>query len=206
MVHDNFMAVPLKIRPNEDIRTLGDVVHTFIQWPKKDITLDPVVPRSGHDHFSPTGSSMTPPHVSPQKATSSIPVEKTPKEQEKCATVSVPESSRRKTLPIVKVKSKSMNVKAPPKSRKSGMSGNYIIRKLLCFDTILMRTGYTCQALHAWYMQKTTKKGCDTGITVRYNDEHFFNGTNQFVVGFNDLYDLFNLIGLDASLLRRWTL
>ena len=30
MVHDNFMAVPLEIRPNEDIRTLGDAMHTFI--------------------------------------------------------------------------------------------------------------------------------------------------------------------------------
>ena len=40
MVHDNFMAIPLEIRPNEDIRTLGDACHTFIQWPKKDIALN----------------------------------------------------------------------------------------------------------------------------------------------------------------------
>ena len=55
-------------------------------------------------------------------------------------------------------------------------------------------------------MRKTGKKGCDIGITVAYKDEHFFNGAGNFVVGFNDLYDLFNLVGLDASLLRCWTL
>ena len=81
MVHDGFMAVSLEICLNEDTRTLGDARHNFIQWPKKDIALDPAVPRSQHDYCSPMGPSMTPPHISPQKATSSVPVEKTPKEQ-----------------------------------------------------------------------------------------------------------------------------
>ena len=30
MVHDNLRAVPLEICPNEDIRTLGDAVYSFI--------------------------------------------------------------------------------------------------------------------------------------------------------------------------------
>ena len=218
-------AVPLEIRPNEDIRTLRDARYTFIQWPKKDIALDPAVPPqlsiqkasptgpsmtppqpSRHDHASPTGPSMTPPHISPQKATLSVPVEKTPKEQEKRAAVSGPESSRRKTLPILKAKSKSTNVKAPPKSGKSAISGKYIIGKPLCSAAVLGHAGYACQALHAWYLEKTKEEGCDTGITVRYEYKHFFSETNHFVVGFNDLYDLFNLVGLDASLLRCWTL
>ena len=218
MVHVNFQAIPLDICPNEEITTLGDAVLSFIQWPKKNIALEPAVPRSGHDHSSPTGPSMTPPHVSPQKATSSIPVEKTPKEQQKRADVSVPESSHKKTMPIAKAKSKSTNVKAPPKSGKSEKSGKsaipgksailgkYIIGKPLCSDAVLMHAGYACQALHAWYLEKTQKKGCDTGITVRYEEEHFFNGTRYFVVGFNDLFELFNLVGLDVSLLRCWTL
>ena len=102
MVHENLRAVPLEICPNEEIRTLGDALYTFIQWPKKDIALDPAVPPqpsiqkasptgpsvtppqpSRHDHAFPTGPSMTPPQRSLQKAASSVPVEKTPKEQEK---------------------------------------------------------------------------------------------------------------------------
>ena len=133
IVHDNFMAIPLEIRPNEDIRTLGDAMHTFIQWRKKEIALDPAVPQPRHDHFSPTGPSMTPPQPSLQKTTSSVPVEKTPKEQEKCATVSVPESSRRKICsgPVVKAKSKLMNIKVPPKSLK------YSIGSPLVTDIVL---------------------------------------------------------------------
>ena len=61
MVHDTCMAVPLEKPPNEDIITLGDAVHTFVQWPKRDIALDPAVPRSPHDHASPSAPSMTPP-------------------------------------------------------------------------------------------------------------------------------------------------
>ena len=102
---------------------------------------DPAVPRSRHDHSSPTGPSMTPPHPLPQKVTSSVPVEKTPKEQEKRAAVSGPESSRRKTLPIVKAKSKSTNVKAPPKSGKSVISEKYIIGKPLCSAAVLGHAG-----------------------------------------------------------------
>ena len=65
MVHDNLRAVPLEIRPNEEIRTLGDAVYTFIQWPKKDIALDPTVPpQPSIQKASPIGSSMTPPQPS----------------------------------------------------------------------------------------------------------------------------------------------
>ena len=40
MVHDNLMAVPLEKRPNEEIITLGDALHTYVQWSKRDIALD----------------------------------------------------------------------------------------------------------------------------------------------------------------------
>ena len=60
--------------------------------------------------------------------------------------------------------------------------------------------------MHAWYMRKTKEKGCNTGITVRYTKEDFFHEPAPFVVGFDDLFDLFNLKALDASLLRCWTL
>ena len=48
--------------------------------------------------------------------------------------------------------------------------------------------------------------GCADGITVRYTKEHFLHEPGHFVVGFNDLFDLFNLKALGASLLRCWTL
>ena len=82
IIHDNFITVPLEKAPNEDIITLGDVVHTFVQWPKRDIALDPIVPRLEHDHASPTDPSMTPPQPSLQKASVSALVETAAKKQE----------------------------------------------------------------------------------------------------------------------------
>ena len=90
---------------------------------------------------------------------------------------------------------KSKNIKVPPKPRK------YSIGSPLAPDTVLVCAGVGCQSLHVWYMQKTNEKGYDTGITIRYTKEHFFHEPSHFVVGFNDLFDLFNLNALDASLL-----
>ncbi|KAF0925846.1 hypothetical protein E2562_018485 [Oryza meyeriana var. granulata] len=39
MVYPNFTAFPLPLLPNDEIMTLGQALHKFIQWPKKDIAL-----------------------------------------------------------------------------------------------------------------------------------------------------------------------
>lgn len=57
---------------NEDIITLGDAVHTFVQWPRRYIALDPAVPRSPHDHASSIEPSMTPPPPRLQKTAVSV--------------------------------------------------------------------------------------------------------------------------------------
>ena len=147
---------------------------------------------------------MTPPQPSLQKPASSVPVEKTLKKQEKRVAVSVPESSPRKTRSgqVVQDKSKSKEIKAlpPPNPKK------YSFGSPLLSTTLLAYAGYGCQGLHNWYMQKTKEKGCADGITVRFTKEHFLHDPAPFVVGFDDLFDLFNLKALDASLLRCWTL
>ncbi|RLN18792.1 hypothetical protein C2845_PM02G16980 [Panicum miliaceum] len=71
----------------------------------------------------------------------------------------------------------------------------------------LLSTGPTTVRLHAHYL-----KGClgnqKNGIVVKYKRSHFLISldTECFLVGFNDLYDLFKLDGLDVSLLRCFTL
>jgi len=61
--------------------------------------------------------------------------------------------------------------------------------------------------LHNYYM-----KGCQgnkkNGIVVKYRRQHFWRDrdTEFFLVGFDDLYDLFKLDALDVSLLRCFTL
>ena len=114
------------------------------------------------------------------------------------------ESSHRKTHSgqVVQDKSKSKNIKAPPPPKPS----TYSFGRPLVTNTVLAYAGLSCQGLHGWYMQKTKEKGCNDGITVIYTEEHFFHEPAPFVVGFDDLFDLFNLKPLDASLLRCWTL
>jgi len=61
--------------------------------------------------------------------------------------------------------------------------------------------------LHNYYM-----KGCQgnkkNGIVVKYRRQHFWRDrdTEFFLVGFDNLYDLFKLDALDVSLLRYFTL
>ncbi|XP_015692878.1 uncharacterized protein LOC102709466 [Oryza brachyantha] len=39
MVYSNFTAFPLPLPPNDEMVTLGQALHKFIQWPKKDMAL-----------------------------------------------------------------------------------------------------------------------------------------------------------------------
>ena len=89
---------------------------------------------------------------------------------------------------------------APPNPRKYSFGSPLLTTALLGY------AGYGCQSLHNWYMEKTKEKGCADGITVRYKEEHFLHEPAPFGVGVDDLFDLFNLKALDASLLRCWTL
>jgi len=61
-------------------------------------------------------------------------------------------------------------------------------------------------ALHKYYMKGCVAKQID--VVVQYKRNHFQrqDGNEYFLLCFNDLYDLFNLNGLDVSLLRIFTL
>jgi len=71
----------------------------------------------------------------------------------------------------------------------------------------LLVTGRFTVEIHNYYM-----KGCQgnkkNGIVVKYRSQYFWRDrdTEVFLVGFDDLYDLFKLDALDVSLLRCFTL
>ena len=62
--------------------------------------------------------------------------------------------------------------------------------------------GPSSVALHTYYLAACAEQ--KVGITVNFNPFQLGHteSADDFVVGFNDLYDLFNLDGLDMSLLR----
>ena len=67
--------------------------------------------------------------------------------------------------------------------------------------------GPSTVALHAYYLEACAEQKVD--IMVNFNRSqlwHSEKSTNDLVVGFDDLYDLFNLDRLDMSLLRCFSL
>ena len=70
----------------------------------------------------------------------------------------------------------------------------------------LESAGPATNALHKYYMKGCVAKQID--VVVQYKRNHFQrqDSNEYFLLCFNDLYDLFNLDGLDMSLLRIFTL
>jgi len=70
----------------------------------------------------------------------------------------------------------------------------------------LESAGPATNALHRYYMKGCVAKQID--VVVQYKRHHFQrqDSNEYFLLCFNDLYDLFNLDGLDVSLLRIFTL
>jgi hypothetical protein len=75
-------------------------------------------------------------------------------------------------------------------------------KPILNVDALHM-AGQTCVKLHNYYINNYMS-GQD--IIVAYKDHHFLVGDDFFLISFSDLYDLFNLNVLDASLMRCFTL
>jgi hypothetical protein len=75
-------------------------------------------------------------------------------------------------------------------------------RPMLTVDT-LHKAGKPCVELHNYYINNY-KSGQD--IIVSYKDLHFLVGDDIFLISWSDLYNLFNLNALDASLMRCFAL
>jgi hypothetical protein len=79
----------------------------------------------------------------------------------------------------------------------------FVMGKPMLTDDTLDKAGQPCVDLHNYYMNNY-KSGQD--IIVSYKDHHFLVGNNIFLISFSDLYELFNLDTLDASLMHCFAL
>ena len=72
-------------------------------------------------------------------------------------------------------------------------------------EEALKVAGPSCEALHAYVMEQSANGAIDIlgKVAASYFDSE---GELKLTVGFNDLYDLFNLGRMDVSLLRCWIL
>ncbi|KAG2634476.1 hypothetical protein PVAP13_2NG117100 [Panicum virgatum] len=81
----------------------------------------------------------------------------------------------------------------------------YKLGEPLSSEEALEAAGQSCQSLHAYFMEQSAK-GADS-ITAKVAASYFeSDGELSITIGFNDLYDLFNMDSLDVGLLRCWTL
>ena len=68
-------------------------------------------------------------------------------------------------------------------------------------EKALKFAGPTCQALHAYIMKQSANGAID--IPAKVVASYFeSDGELSITIGFNDLYDLFNIDSLDVGLLR----
>ena len=72
-------------------------------------------------------------------------------------------------------------------------------------EEALKVAGPSCEALHAYVMEQSANGA--NAIPAKVAASYFDSKCElKLTVGFNNLYDLFNMKSLDMSLLRCWTL
>ena len=83
---------------------------------------------------------------------------------------------------------------------------HYKYRQPILTAAQLKSAGSATNEFHKYYMKGCVAKQID--VVVQYKRNHFQrqDSNEYFLLCFNDLYDLFNLNGLDVSLLRIFTL
>jgi hypothetical protein len=80
---------------------------------------------------------------------------------------------------------------------------NFVMGWSMLTTDELDKAGQPCIDLHNYYIQNYMS-GQD--IIVSYKDRHFLVGDDIFIITFPGLYDIFNLVALDVSLMRCFTL
>nr|ABF94972.1 transposon protein, putative, CACTA, En/Spm sub-class [Oryza sativa Japonica Group] len=75
-------------------------------------------------------------------------------------------------------------------------------------DDVLAAMGTACKDLHAYYMEKSNarKPNKATDILGEHDGKPFLGPTNDIVVDFKDLFDLYMLRAVDTSLLKCYSL
>ncbi|CAL4906881.1 unnamed protein product [Urochloa decumbens] len=115
---------------------------------------------------------------------------------------------------VIKVPKKAVTVRAPKKQpKKDGRTAwtkanpKFKQGQPMLTDAELESAGPATSTLHRYYLQKSKARQND-GLVVKFKRIHLLRSLDVecFLVGFNDLYDLFNIDALDISLLRCFTL
>ena len=188
--------------PNDEVMTLEQAIGAFIQWPKRDICLELPAPVS----------------TSQEVSVPELPAPELPAPKRQGPGASDASTPRARSTPVPKSTYTKRGSKGKSKTVDSCFDIPFLsLARKFVQDEPLVETverhptlGMACARLHTWYMEqasKTDEQRC-SGVTVKFKKDHLKHDRQDcvFTVTFDDLFLLFNLDSLDASLMRCWTL
>ncbi|KAL6647076.1 hypothetical protein ACP70R_014513 [Stipagrostis hirtigluma subsp. patula] len=185
--------VTLKCPVDDEVRTLGQAVRHFIQWPKSAISLDQPAAQASASPVLQELNQISSPVVATQ-----APLLKKRMQSFSEASISSP------VKPSKKMKAKENN-----KENKNAQPQVYPFKLGSPFGNeayVKSLTG-ACQILHRWYLKRSTeRKDMPQSITGFIPNEVLLSGGNYFAITFDDLHLLYQYKELDSQLLRVWTL
>lgn len=222
-VKDNWLSFPLEMPPNDEVLTLGAARGTYIQWPKCDIVIKVKARQlsrpSAQAPPPPPPIQAPPPHYDP----STLGVDDAPAlpvvRARSSPTVSQHKRGRGRgrqapaRLPVSRKldlgkKPAYSDTAIVPVSTTTKVPAKFVLGRPLVDDLSLKSFGPACQDLHGWYMttSNSSRQNKEDCVMGSHGCEPFMSRSNIFVVGFNDLWDLFHLDKLDMSLVKSYAL
>ena len=173
--------------------TLGEAVHSFIQWPKKFITL--VAPSPPPRPLSPVRDGSDFSFRASQKGKSSS----APHEQQQVSSKTSQQSA--KTSPLRKRKANKQKDKSK-EVKEEHLSNTYVLGELLVSKKALEQLGWASTILHDLYLKRfREEKHLSPCFSVKYQRQHFLQPAGHFLVTFEDLFLIYRLDKLNVGLL-----
>lgn len=232
MVHPNFVGIELDMPQDDEVMTLGQAIHCFIQWRKRDITLDPAESSSPHVQLprsSPLRSTTpTPPPKDMNASVSKRSREKCvspPSKQaqeffigmanrnlaaKSCEQVSdydrILKKPHMKDASYIKESCRTASEGQDPKGSDTEFRLRFEMGQPLLPPSMLKKLTTQMRHLHSWYMERSNQKILPKVLTVRFKEEYFHRPEDIFYIEFSLLQDLFYQNALDVQVMRCWTL
>ena len=219
-VWPNARHIKLPIPVEDEITTLADSLLQRIQWPRRRI----LIPPRSRD---PNSAAPSAGNTASDAATLALRQQKQHQQdlqlRQKLDSQTLPQQhpliqTEPQQHPLIQTEPQHKQLNQSPQQHSEHEPKNmevgtvwtmanpkYKPSEPMLSEKALKSAGPSCQALHAYIMKQSGNGAIDIPAKVAASYFHTEDDL-KLAVGFNDLYDLYNLDSLDMSLLRCWTL
>jgi hypothetical protein len=192
-------TIKLPYPPNDHITTLHEARGTFIQWPRRDVLLDPQPTQSAHRSevlaAASEGQQLAITETEPPrgKTTRSLPASTSKVQQKR------------------KRESKTKSAKSVEKDYESApLATQYVQGEAWVSGEELQGLVGASRQLHSHYLQECAKPEASRTTSIglcskleHFNHEHL---DGQFFINFVDLWEMYNYRQLESSIIKCYTL